>query len=910
MEKIFVLIPSYRDAECQHTLKDLFEKATHPERVFAGVCWVREKTQDPACYQSINAFPSQVRHVEFAHDQENGLNWARQQALTLWQGEEYTLSIHAHMRFAKGWDDILIKQLKKCPSKKPVLSTCPPAYTPPDKLQSMDTSIATRTVVAKITPGQHQLLGLTGRLIPKDTKLTAPMRTAFSMSSFVFARSEIFQEIPPDPHLYYFNTELANSARLWTHGWDIFQPTEFVVFHWYGRTESFPRPYREYNNTRHVLSKMRSHHLLRMKAAEKSEALVDFDKYSLGTERTLEDFWQFSGINPTRSHMAAQATNGEYEEPFKEYERKLKSQEEKLPRIFVQIASYRDPECQWTIKDLFEKARYPDRINVGVCWQYDPEEDEDCFKIVVRPEQVKISPYHWKEGKGVCWARYEAQQLFDGEEYVLMIDSHMRFEFNWDETCVNELAQCRSAKSLLSNHPARYTPPHELEAKPMPTALHVKQFTEAGDIRVAGGYMHKIPPYPLRGAFIAAGFIFAKGEIIKEVPYDPHMYFNQEEVSLGARLFTHGWDVYHPSKALAYHFYNTGAETKKRKLHWSDNKEWGGTQSVAKQRFEHLLGMTEASNPRVLVELDRYGHGKERTLAEYEEFSGVDFKKRVVDEKAVNYGVTDELRSYMRHDAVSPMAGPSSNNPVNSFPDPEQSMMMPYNVMLMANGVQRTLEVDRDAPDGVLIIKNYIEPSICKALVNFADAQAYKSLGVVDYKNSTDEKVASRKDNGRITHYVEIGNVVCEVLNIFNDIYCHRMAPYYNVAFEWYERPQILRYPVGGKYNQHSDADQWLADKKEWLRVQDRDYSVLLYLNDEFEGGDLKFINQNFTIKPKPGMLVAFPSDYNYMHAALPTTKGIRYVIVSWGAIVGKERVRKQPPHASVFLHQKKPGEK
>ena len=30
--------------------------------------------------------------------------------------------------------------------------------------------------------------------------------------------------------------------------------------------------------------------------------------------------------------------------------------------IFVQIASYRDPELQWTIKDLFDKAKRPENI--------------------------------------------------------------------------------------------------------------------------------------------------------------------------------------------------------------------------------------------------------------------------------------------------------------------------------------------------------------------------------------------------------------------------------------------------------------------------------------------------------------------------------------------------------------------
>src|SRR5207253_10520497 len=55
-------------------------------------------------------------------------------------------------------------------------------------------------------------------------------------------------------------------------------------------------------------------------------------------------------------------------------------------RIFVQIACYRDPECQWTLKDLFEKASNPDRVFAWVVWQYVPEEDGHSFTLETRPE--------------------------------------------------------------------------------------------------------------------------------------------------------------------------------------------------------------------------------------------------------------------------------------------------------------------------------------------------------------------------------------------------------------------------------------------------------------------------------------------------------------------------------------------
>ncbi len=105
-------------------------------------------------------------------------------------------------------------------------------------------------------------------------------------------------------------------------------------------------------------------------------------------------------------------------------------------RIFVQIASYRDTECQWTVKDLFEKAEHPERVFVGICWQFDPDMDDGCFLVETRPEQQRIVKFHVKDSRGVCWARHEVQKLWRGEEYTLQIDSHMRFVQNWDSRMI------------------------------------------------------------------------------------------------------------------------------------------------------------------------------------------------------------------------------------------------------------------------------------------------------------------------------------------------------------------------------------------------------------------------------------------------------------------------------------------
>ena len=49
--------------------------------------------------------------------------------------------------------------------------------------------------------------------------------------------------------------------------------------------------------------------------------------------------------------------------------------------IFVSIAAYRDPECQWTIRDLFKQADAPELVHVGVVWQVDAVEDAAFVRV-------------------------------------------------------------------------------------------------------------------------------------------------------------------------------------------------------------------------------------------------------------------------------------------------------------------------------------------------------------------------------------------------------------------------------------------------------------------------------------------------------------------------------------------------
>jgi prolyl 4-hydroxylase len=114
--------------------------------------------------------------------------------------------------------------------------------------------------------------------------------------------------------------------------------------------------------------------------------------------------------------------------------------------------------------------------------------------------------------------------------------------------------------------------------------------------------------------------------------------------------------------------------------------------------------------------------------------------------------------------------------------------------------------------------------------------------------------------------------------------FTEHVAPRYNCQFKSYEPVQFLGYPVGGHYKGHNDGEHFNFETRQWERVMERDVSFLFYLNDQYGGGELEFYDLGLTIKPKKGMMIAFPSYKEFAHKVHPVTWGHRYSLVSWVA--------------------------
>ena len=213
----------------------------------------------------------------------------------------------------------------------------------------------------------------------------------------------------------------------------------------------------------------------------------------------------------------------------------------------------------------------------------------------------------------------------------MQIDSHMRFVPEWDRVALEMLEECPSEKAVLSTYPIPYEPPDKLSEDAIVTIL--PKFFDRHRVlafKSASKAPKDSPKDPQPSAFVAAGLLFGPGQIIDDARYDPHIYFQGEEITLAARLWTHGWDIYSPSKVIAYHDYTNRPD---RVRHWKDEVDWAKLNTISVARVRHLLGVEASDDQEVLVDMDDYGLGTARSLAEYEAFSGIGFADQTINGK-------------------------------------------------------------------------------------------------------------------------------------------------------------------------------------------------------------------------------------------------------------------------------------
>jgi len=319
----------------------------------------------------------------------------------------------------------------------------------------------------------------------------------------------------------------------------------------------------------------------------------------------------------------------------------------KAQKIFVQIASYRDPELVKTIDDMIANAKRPQNLVIGVCRQFHPEDGFDSLEKFEGDDRFRVVDVPYEESKGVCWARNQVQQLYDGEMYTLQIDSHMRFAPNWDDEMIKMIKQLQDMgipKPLLTGYVSSFDPENDPQERVQePWRMAFDRFIPEGAVfflpETIPSWKELESPVPSR--FYSAHYCFTLGEFSNEVQHNPEYYFHGEEISIAARAYTWGYDLFHSHKPLIWHEYTRKGRTKQ----WDDDKEWGNKNSHSHLTNRKLFGMDGETQEG---HKGKYGFGDIRTLEQYEEYSGLKFDIRGIQQYTLdkNYPPNPSIDSF------------------------------------------------------------------------------------------------------------------------------------------------------------------------------------------------------------------------------------------------------------------------
>jgi hypothetical protein len=307
--------------------------------------------------------------------------------------------------------------------------------------------------------------------------------------------------------------------------------------------------------------------------------------------------------------------------------------------IFISVASYCDPVLGFTLARAVATAARPDQLHFGVVDQ-SPAGSPHPVPGDVGPARLSYMRLEPLYARGPCWARALAMSLYDGEEWFFQIDSHMDFDPRWDERLTAQARALLPGRKgvAISSYPNSFVFQDKLAVRRPATDKILAHVVKPGGVFEAGHPVLGFEAHPIErdeavpGFHIGAGCLFAPGDFVQAFPYDPWFYFHGEEQALAARLFTHGWDIFHVPGLPVYHLYNnpqSGAPP--RPMHWDPAHD--------AQRQSNWWALEQRSRARLAALLDgqplgAYGLGHVRSMAQYASFSGIDYASRTLAPRA------------------------------------------------------------------------------------------------------------------------------------------------------------------------------------------------------------------------------------------------------------------------------------
>ena len=171
---------------------------------------------------------------------------------------------------------------------------------------------------------------------------------------------------------------------------------------------------------------------------------------------------------------------------------------------------------------------------------------------------------------------------------------------------------------------------------------------------------------------------------------------------------------------------------------------------------------------------------------------------------------------------------------------------------------------------------NVLDEKFCHDVITAFDY--YQEIGSVftDSGNDNISRFDWSIDMAHLQSFMEQGSmnkfsdVLMENLSEYTTVYSHvRSLPLYSIS------RKVQKTPSGGGFHSWHDetSDEFYVPR----------YMVwMIYLNDDFDGGETEFLYQAKRVKPKRGKLLIWPSGYTHAHRGGLVTDGTKYIVTGW----------------------------
>ena len=171
---------------------------------------------------------------------------------------------------------------------------------------------------------------------------------------------------------------------------------------------------------------------------------------------------------------------------------------------------------------------------------------------------------------------------------------------------------------------------------------------------------------------------------------------------------------------------------------------------------------------------------------------------------------------------------------------------------------------------------NFLSFDDCNILIEYQ-----KSHSTNDHSKWSLENHQSNWDNRIfICDNIDDDNVrtIIESIHYRTSILCSK---FYNEEYVYTEFSNLVYWGPGMRLGAHAD-NYWIDDPEKPHYTSHRDYSAVLYLNEDYIGGRTFFLEDNYNVVPKIGKLILFTSGKDHIHGVNEVISGSRYTMALW----------------------------